>query len=233
MDMLDAETIAQRQYEAQLAFNERQKKRKECAAKKAEIDAQLKPLEIQLNLLKADIEVMEGGKTPEAGRAVQTRSDVLTRRLLELQEEGRRMMAEQADLATPAAFSPYSSSRSRGHGSYRGRSSYRARGYRVPRGRGYSAVRGGRYRGGGIRSSVRRLDNRPKSVLIGGFKAGSTQDEALRQHLFVRVLVRYCNEFDTDTAERVKTTTMTALSPILGSKMLRSLGSKNGIKRSW
>ncbi|KAF2004671.1 hypothetical protein P154DRAFT_426187 [Amniculicola lignicola CBS 123094] len=154
VDMLDPETIAQRQHEAQVAFEERKKKREESAAKMAEIDVQLKTLEDELYRLKTEIAVREGGKIPDAKETAQAK--------------------KQAHLDTP--FDSYDQSNFRRPPAYRGRGGYR--------GRGYTPFRGGYSGFGGVRSSVKRLDNRPKSVLIAGFKVGSAQDEALRQHLF-------------------------------------------------
>ncbi|KAF1937375.1 hypothetical protein EJ02DRAFT_385846 [Clathrospora elynae] len=168
-EKLDLEAIAKRQAEAQKAFEERRRKAEEGAAKAAEIEKQLKAKNDEMEKIKRQLAELSGDK-----------ADQVTQSLATLQ-------AEAADLF--AQHNPNESA-GRGRGAFRG--GYRGRGYAPfpPRGRGYAPFRGA-YRGrGGFaasplpgRSSVKRLDNRPRRLAIAGIEPDTSRDEALRQHL--------------------------------------------------
>lgn len=168
-EMYDPEEFARRQAEAQKAYEERQKKAQEADARIEEIEQKLKEKAEEMRALQEQL-----AKKSKKG-SVETEN--LIEQLASLQSEAQGLNAD---------YDTYSF-RGRGRGGYRGRGSF------APRARGYSTYRGG-YRGRGYgspfaaagRSSVRRLDNRPKRIAVSGIEPGSKQDETLREHLVNR-----------------------------------------------
>ncbi|KAH7072239.1 hypothetical protein BKA63DRAFT_65597 [Paraphoma chrysanthemicola] len=175
---LDLEAIAKRQAEAQKAFEERRQKMARAEARAAEIERLLQEKDEEMTTIKkqlADLAQDETDGTVEAQYA----KDLAT-----LQAEAEGLFAENEALP--------SMGRGRGtppRGAYPG----------IPRGRGFSPYsphrRGGPqgtvYRGrGGFnavsargKSSVKRLDNRPRRLAVANIEKGTTKDEALRQYL--------------------------------------------------
>jgi hypothetical protein len=177
-DMLDPEELEKRQAEAQKAFEERKKKEQEAAARIEEVERKLKENEEQVRLLREQL--AKKAKASNGQNGSTTDDATLIEQLSSLQEEAQGLNAD------------YDSYTYRGRGRGRG---YRGRGFYPPRGRGFTPFRGS-YRGRGYpaspfaggRAGVKRLDNRPKRIAISGIEAGSKQDEALRQHLLVRLI---------------------------------------------
>jgi RNA recognition motif-containing protein len=173
-ETLNLEEIAERQAKAQKAFEERRKKVEEADAKAADIERKLKETDTEMKKIKAQIAELTGEESHDSnGRS--------SPGLVGLQAEAESLFA-QNDSTAPA-------SRGRGfppRGAYRGRGS-------APFGfRGRGAPRGA-YRGRGTfatpfagnRSSVKRLDNRPRRLAVSDVEKGTPKDEALRQYLVV------------------------------------------------
>ncbi|KAF1850533.1 uncharacterized protein K460DRAFT_372761 [Cucurbitaria berberidis CBS 394.84] len=171
---LDPEEIAKRQAEAQKAFEERREKEEEAAARAEEIEKQLKEKNEEMKTIKQQLAALSGDQLGNLnGDPSQT--------LATLQVEAENLFALHDGTGAP---------RGRGRGAVRG--GYRGRGYAPfpPRGRSYPPFRGG-YRGRGFpatpfhagRSSVKRLDNRPRRLAVAAIEADSPRDEALRQYL--------------------------------------------------
>lgn len=166
-----AEEIAKRQAEAQKAFEERRRKAEETEARSAEVGRQLKEKTEEMRKIRQQLAELSGEKDGEEEGFAQT--------LASLQAEAEDLFAQYEPNATPPI---------RGRDAYRG--SYRGRGYATvpPRGRGYAASFRGAYRGRGgagfqTRTSVKRLDNRPRRLAVANVEEHSAKDEALRQHL--------------------------------------------------
>lgn len=185
-EALDLEAIAKRQAEAQKAFEERQRKMADAEARAAEIERLLKGNNEEMTKIKQQLAELAKDET-DGTMEVQYANDLAT-----LQAEAEGLFAENEALPPVG----------RGHGgpprgAYQG--APRGRGYTPfpPRGRG--ASRGPGYRGrGGFhasfargKSSVKRLDNRPRRLAVANIEKGTAKDEALRQYLVVRR--RFCS----------------------------------------
>ncbi|KAF2849777.1 hypothetical protein T440DRAFT_499643 [Plenodomus tracheiphilus IPT5] len=167
------EEIAKRQAEAQKAFEERRRKTEEAEARSAEIDRLLKEKTEEMRKIRRQLAELSGDKEEEEEGFTQT--------LASLQAEAEDLFAQYEPEAVPS---------SRGRGAHRG--GYRGRGYSSfpPRGRGHAAAIRGAHRGRGAnfaalhgRTSVKRLDNRPRRLAVADVEEHSAKDEALRQHL--------------------------------------------------
>ncbi|KAI8941783.1 hypothetical protein NX059_002984 [Plenodomus lindquistii] len=165
------EVIAKRQAEAQKAFEERRRKAEEAEARSIEIDRLLKEKTEEMRVIRRQLAELSGDKDGEEEGFTQT--------LASLQAEAEDLFAQYEPEAAPP---------SHGRGGYRG--GYRGRGYNSfpSRGRGSAASRGAyRGRGGHFaahgRTSVKRLDNRPRRLAVADVEEHSARDEALRQHL--------------------------------------------------
>lgn len=101
-----------------------------------------------------------------------------------LREKVAELEAEAKSLGLDSALSDYTP---RGRGRGRGRSSYRGWQGFAGRGAGYDSTRG-RGRGAGKYN----LDNRTKKVGVSGVEFTPERDEALRQHLLVRISLSHC-----------------------------------------
>lgn len=173
-EILDLEEIERRQAVAQKLFEERRKKEEEAAAKAEQIEEELNIKDAEINRLKREL-------AAKAKDGTANLDEDLSQDLSTLQAEADALFAQQGTLT---------SSRGRGHSYTRG--GYRGHEHPTfpPRGRGYTAYRGA-YRGRGhpsfhvARSSVKRLDNRPRRVAVADIEIGSARDEALRQYLLV------------------------------------------------
>lgn len=162
----DPKEIAKRQAEAQKAFEERRRKTEEAAARAEEIDRQLDEKEEEMRIIREQLAEISGDQEDQQTLAT-------------LQAEAEDLFATHEPEA-PAG---------RGRGSFRGNYRGRAAMTFAPHGRG--APFRGAYRGRGSgarypsRSSVKRLDYRPRRLAVAGIEVNSSRDEALRQHLIV------------------------------------------------
>ena len=175
----DPQVIAKRQAEAQKAFEERRRKAEETAARSAEIEKLLREKTEETHKIRRLLAASSGDKAGEEEGFTQT--------LAELQAEAKDLFAQ---------YEPEASAPIRGRGAFRGGSG--VCGYRgfAPRGKGHVSFRGAR-RGRGAnfagfpgRTSVRRLDNRPRRLAVADVQEHSAKDEALRQYLLVSLLLR-------------------------------------------
>jgi hypothetical protein len=170
--VLNLEEIAERQAEAQKAFEERRRKVEEADARAADIERQLKEKDAEMKVIKEQLAELAGDESLGSPGG-------LSHDLAILQAEAESLFA-QTDSTAPVG---------RGRG-FPPRGSYRGRGFAPFRGRG--APRGA-YRGHGAfatpfvgnRSSVKRLDNRPRRLAVSDIEKGTPKDEALRQYLVV------------------------------------------------
>ncbi|KAJ4364519.1 hypothetical protein N0V83_009114 [Neocucurbitaria cava] len=177
-EKIDFEEVAKRQAVAQKAFEERRAKEEEIAAMEEDIKKQLKEKVEGARKIKDHIRAVVGDRferdfTPRLGNLQDAAEDLFT------QFDGTE------------AFS----GRGRGRGAFPG--NWRGRGYAASprRGRVFASFRGGsrgRSRGRGsrghplgnrVQSSVKRLDNRPRRIVVAAIEAESSRDEALRQYL--------------------------------------------------
>jgi hypothetical protein len=173
-EVLNLEEIAERQAEAQKAFEERRRKIEEADAKAADIERKLMETDTEMKKVKAQIAELTGDESHGSnGRR--------SPGLMGLQAEAECLFA-QNDSTAPA-----------GHGrGFPPRGAYRGRGSAPFSFRGRGAPRGA-YRGRGTfatslpgnRSSVKRLDNRPRRLAVSDVEKGTPKDEALRQYLVV------------------------------------------------
>jgi RNA recognition motif-containing protein len=186
-EALDLEAIAKRQAEAQKAFEERQRKMADAEARAAEIERLLKGKNEEMTKIKQQLAELAKDET-DGTMEVQYAKDLAT-----LQAEAEGLFAENEALPPVG----------RGHGGPP-RGTYQG----APRGRGYTpfplrgrgAPRGSGYRGrGGFhatfargKSSVKRLDNRPRRLAVANIEKGTAKDEALRQYLVVSRRFRSC-----------------------------------------
>jgi hypothetical protein len=170
-DMLDAEGIEKRQAEAQIAWEERQKKLQEAAAKLEDVREKIKAKEDEIRELRIKVAEKDGTEFVDESQDTS------------LMEQLKSLQAEALDLGlnSQAQGDPFAG-RGRGRGGYRGRFPTRARG--VPFRGGYRG-RGALYIQAGARTGVKRLDNRTKRLAVTGIESGSPRDEVLRQHLLV------------------------------------------------
>ncbi|KAK8207037.1 CCCH zinc finger and RRM domain-containing protein [Phyllosticta capitalensis] len=202
-EMVDIEEVKRRQEEAQKIHDEKQKQLQETEKQKAEVAEKLKAhaeerkklLEMLASKTKSSSPTgaksasppsNEGASAP-ASEEKSSQTESLKLKLAQLEAEAESMGLSADD--------PHSSTSYRG----RGRGGYRGRGGFAPRGRGYDpSYHRGSYRGrggfsgspyGGARGgAVKRLDNRPKRVVVkigeGDEEWTGEKDEALRSHLF-------------------------------------------------
>jgi hypothetical protein len=206
---VDPVDFARRQEEAQKAYEEKSAKREAAERARAEIEEKIKAQAEERRKLMEKLAAKEGGSatsgqqedanmTDDAnGSAPKTHTEVLRAKLAELEAEAERI-----------GLNPHEEA-SRGRGGFRGRG--RGRGFDPYRGgRGGFAPRGGRGRGMWRGGGVKRLDNRPKSVAVGGIQEGSDKDEALRAFLFVSCpvlsasfvrLIQLQNNYEFDSIE--------------------------------
>lgn len=169
-EILDPEEIERRQAEAQRIFEERRKKEEEAAVKAEEIERRLQETNAEILRVRRELAKASGDGNGDL-------DEEYSQDLATLQAEAENLFAQQDAVAESWRGS------SRG-GTYRG--SYRGRGHPfASRGRGRGAYRGRGAPFGGVRTGVKRLDNRPRRIAIKDVEPGSRKDEALRQHLFV------------------------------------------------
>lgn len=232
-EMVDTAELERRQAEAQKAFEERQKKAQEADARYEEVQRKLKEHEEQARLLREQLaKKAKAGKASNGTNGSDQDDSTLIDQLSILQAEAQNLNA--------ADYESYSY-RGRGRGT-----GYRGRGFAPPRARGYYAPFRGGYRGrghhpspfAGGRSSVKRLDNRPKRIAVSGVEAGTPQDEALRHHLLVSLAPPRPVSFPCQTVfiELIlcrTTSSMRALSLTLNAQTRRSSPSRNAIWRRW
>ncbi|KAK7518056.1 CCCH zinc finger and RRM domain-containing protein [Phyllosticta citriasiana] len=218
-EMVDIEEVKRRQEEAQKIHDEKQKQLQETEKQKAEVAEKLKAhAEERKKLLEmlaskasksasppTSAKAMspstdapaKDGDAASASEEKSSQTEALKLKLAQLEAEAESMGLSPDD--------PQSSSSHRGRG---GRGAFRGRGGWAPRGRGYDpSYHRGSYRGrggfsgspyGGARAgAVKRLDNRPKRVVVkigdGDGEWTGERDEALRSHLF--------NNFDFESVE--------------------------------
>jgi hypothetical protein len=205
-EMPDPEEIERRQLEAQKAFEDRRKKEEEAAAKAEEVDRKLQETNAEILRIRRELAKVSGGGNSDM-------EEDFSEDLATLQAEAENLFAQQ----DAAAESWRGSSR----GGYRG--AYRSRGY-APRARGFRGGYRGRGAFAGVRTGVKRLDNRPRRIAIKDVEPGSRKDEALRQHLFVSGMC--CTEetelilrrtYPTSSAPSNIQRVLTSLSPTLPS----------------
>ncbi|OCK82362.1 hypothetical protein K432DRAFT_472427 [Lepidopterella palustris CBS 459.81] len=205
-EMLDPEEVANLQAEKQRAYEEKMKRLKETEAQREELNKKLKATADEHKKMLERIAAKQSRKTASAEGEAPAATEIdgadstgenKTKAALEAQfaalEAEAKMMGIDHEVKEDDMWQGFP--RGRGRGGYRGRAGY------FPRGRGFDHFRGS-YRGrgsftgapyGGARGGVKRLDNRPKRVAIGGVEAGTAKDEALRQYLF--------NNFEFDSIE--------------------------------
>ena len=195
---IDMEEFTQRQEAAQKVYEEKQKLLAEAETKRRELGEQLRTqaeerrkllekLAVKTREKAAAINAVNGTSASTADKKAAA-TDALKAKLAELEAEAEAigLKAEQENSTWPSF--------GRGQGGLRGRGGF------VPRGRGYDPSFSQRkaYRGfrGGFRGgrggflpprggAVKRLDNRPKRVMVTGVEPGSDKDEQLRSLLFV------------------------------------------------
>ncbi|KAH3911678.1 hypothetical protein HBH56_127140 [Parastagonospora nodorum] len=152
-DRLNPEEIAKRQAEAQKAFEERRKKTQEADAKAAEIERRLKENDVETKQIRQQL--AELGVDYDDGMHKE-------------QSPGLANLALEAENLFTLKEAP---SMGRGYG-------FPLRGIR--RGRG---TRRAGYLGRTSKSSVKRLDNRPRRLAVSDIEKDTPRDEALRQYL--------------------------------------------------
>ncbi|KAL1953965.1 hypothetical protein VTO42DRAFT_1881 [Malbranchea cinnamomea] len=184
----DHENFQKQQAEAQKAFEEKLKKRKETEEAIKALEKQREELlkrqhEEQVKLM---AKLASKGEVPAAEESSATAEKPVSSEDDKASEQTKALRAQLAALEEEAkslGIDPNASTRGRG----RGWPGYRGRGFYPPRGCGYGPYHGrGAFRGRGShrgRGGVLRLDNRPKKVAVSGVKFDETKDEALRQYL--------------------------------------------------
>jgi hypothetical protein len=169
-EALDLEAIEKRQAEAQKAFEERRKRKEEADAKAADVDRQLRETEAEMRKVKQQLVELAGDDLGSL--------DGLDLATLQAEAE---CLFEQNDTTSSAG---------RGRG-FPSRGATRGRGFVPFSSCGRSAPRGTHWGRGAFttshRSSVKRLDNRPRRIAVAGIEKGTKKDEALRQYLVVRL----------------------------------------------
>ncbi|EAT87103.2 hypothetical protein SNOG_06039 [Parastagonospora nodorum SN15] len=158
-DRLNPEEIAKRQAEAQKAFEERRKKTQEADAKAAEIERRLKENDVETKQIRQQL--AELGVDYDDGMHKE-------------QSPGLANLALEAENLFTLKEAP---SMGRGYG-------FPLRGIR--RGRG---TRRAGYLGRTSKSSVKRLDNRPRRLAVSDIEKDTPRDEALRQYLMPDVVI--------------------------------------------
>lgn len=191
----DPQEFQRQQEEAQKAYEEKMRKRKETEEAKQRLEKQREELlkkqqeEKERLLRKLGARATSNGTSPD-GEARQSPADEnVSEQTKQLRAQLAALEAEAKTLgidpnASEAGATPFSyRGRGRGYTGYRGGFAPRARGYAPPfrgsfRGRGAARGRGG----------VLRLDNRPKRIAVSGVELNTEKDEALRQFLIVSIL---------------------------------------------
>lgn len=188
------EEFEKHQAEAQKAYEEKMRKRKETEEAKQALERQREELlkkqqEERAKLLQKlqgkgvsnGTDSINGHDESAADDHASQQTKQLRAQLAALEEEAKSLGLDPSSAEAGSSY-PY-----RGRG--RGLSTYRGRGGYPPRGRGYDPLYRGGYRGRGAPrgrgGSVLRLDNRPKRVAVSGVELNSEKDEALRQYLIV------------------------------------------------
>ncbi|EFW14891.1 hypothetical protein D8B26_000459 [Coccidioides posadasii str. Silveira] len=187
------EEFEKQQAEAQKAYEEKMKKRKETEEAMQALEKQKEELLKKQQEEKARLLQRLGMKGATNGEEAPTekQGEDVSMEPVDSQEseKTKQLRAQLAALEAEAqrlGLDPNAAPDS-GQGRGRGWGGYRGRGGFPPRGRGYDpfAARGG-YRGRGSfrgRGGVLRLDNRPRRVAISGVEFNTDRDEALRQYL--------------------------------------------------
>lgn len=215
----DKEEFERQQAEAQRAYEEKMRKRKETEEARQALERQREELLKKQQEEKAKLmqklaekgalkegadgiglgqEGQTNGHKEEEGKSVSPAADDsnVSEQTKQLRAQLAALEAEAKSLGIdPNAAESGPSYRGRGKGGWPG---YRGRGGYMPlRGRGYDpsfSFRGG-YRGRGApfrgRGGVLRLDNRPKRVAVSGVEFNSEKDEALRAYLIVSHTLLY------------------------------------------
>ncbi|GFF22532.1 uncharacterized RNA-binding protein C902.04 [Aspergillus udagawae] len=188
--VFDPQEFQRQQEEAQKAYEEKMRKRKETEEAKQKLEKQREELlkkqqeEKERLLQKLGASATSNGTTPD-GEARHSPADE------NASEQTKQLRAQLAALEAEAktlGIDPNASEAGASPSSYRGRGRGYA-GYRggfAPRGRGYAPPYRGSFRGRGAargRGGVLRLDNRPRRIAVSGVDLNTDKDEALRQFL--------------------------------------------------
>ena len=206
-DKLDLEEVAKRQAAAQTAFEARRKKMQDVDTRVEEVEKKLKAKDDEIKDIKKQLAVLSADELDPS------------QSLATLQAEAAGLFAEH-DGPKPV-----------GRGSGAIPASHRGPSAPLPFGRGSTPLRGGYYARSATfangRSSVKRLDNRPKRLAISPIEPDSSKDEALRQYLIVSAKYLNCvsrtNDSRTFPIARI-------LTDILKQRILSSSHSKRDIK---
>jgi hypothetical protein len=169
-ETIDAVEFKKQQAEAQKAFEQKRKKREEADAKAKEIAQKLDATETEAQTLRHKLLEMAKAKGAEAIN--KNGNNAFKSSLPPLAVEADEHFAER-DSNEPETE----------NGNF------------VQYGTGAFLSRAGGFGGGASRSSVKRLDNRPKRVAIGSTKPHSRKDTAVRQYLMVRLNLFFCFVF--------------------------------------
>ena len=129
-----------------------------------------------------EVKTTTNGEETKKDDKASEKTKALRAQLASLEAEAESLGLDTA-LSDTTSWTPRGRGRGRGRGgAYRGHDpSFRGGGYR-----GRGAIRG---RGGAGGGGAYNLDNRPKKVAVSGVTWDAGKDEALRQHLLVRVLL--------------------------------------------
>ncbi|KAF2136309.1 uncharacterized protein K452DRAFT_313285 [Aplosporella prunicola CBS 121167] len=208
-EMIDMAEVERKQAEAQKAHEEKQKKLKEAETQKAELAEKLKAQAEERKKLLEKLAAKTAAKGPSDAPAV---DEAMTdagegangtaegEKKSALTESLKLKLAQLEAEAESMGLNPnesYGSNPYRGRGGRGARGAFRGRGAYAPRGRGFDAYRGS-YRGrggftgapyGGARGgAVKRLDNRPRRIVVSlpgeDGEWTTDKDEALRSYLF-------------------------------------------------
>lgn len=179
---VDRSEIASRQEEAQRMHEIAQKQRHEMEKQKASIDEKLKVMEAERKKMADLLAKKSGTPIPCAGSPAQNGDSAESEQTRALREQLAKLEAEAKELGIDPdspftnGYEGFTSTPYRPRGGYRGRR--RGRGYYQPYRASWAGASG---RGG----SVRRLDNRPKTLAVhfANEKPYDANDEALRQFL--------------------------------------------------
>ena len=189
---IDPEEFARKQQEAQKAHEEKAKKKAEMEVARKELEKRSEELkksqaEEKRKLLEK-INAKEGKLGGSMNGVAKSEGDEKPSQTESLKAQLAALQAEADSLGLPGLDQPLTEDISFGYrGRGRGRGGYRGRGTFAPRGfRGGYRGRGGAPFGGG--TSVKRLDNRPKTIALTGVDfTESSHEEALRGYLLVSV----------------------------------------------
>ena len=190
----DHEEFQKQQAEAQKAYEEKMKKRKEAEEARLVLEKQteelLKKQQEEREKLMERLRAKGVNMSSESGDAAEDKAAATADDNVSEQTKAlRAQLAALEEEAKTLGIDPTASARGRGRGwgGYRGRGSFplRGRGFDPSFGRGGFRGRGA-HRG---RGGVLRLDNRPKKVAVSGVQFDSSKDEALREFLLVSVII--------------------------------------------